>query len=357
MRRQARGAGCRAPSARAPVLEQRLPDGHARRGLLLALHGDAHDLRAGVHAALDLGHGARDVARVCRGDRGGSAQRTPAAEGSAALGQRFAAPQARLAQGRAGARLLSSSSARAPGARCRPAPARSARPAARASQAADALGSRRWACGGGPVGAPAGRRTWMVRVGRLMLWYTLSQYFGITTCFFSGITSGPSVATAWRAACAVVAGTTAAPPERRAPTAKVRRRHMSLSTCEHARTVGDFTVCEACRGAAAAGAKQRARGIACMRRAAGRTAAVCCRAADRAALLLCCLSAACCRRGHPRWLLRASAGPAPPAGRLSLACILTGTFLQRKAFASLWTCLDQAALKTPRFPARPKQSS
>ncbi len=88
----------------------------------------------------------------------------------------------------------------------------------------------------------------MVRVGRLMLWYTLSQYIGITTCFFSGITSGPSVATAWRRPCAAEAGTAAAPPGGRTPTAKVRRRHMSPSTCKRYMNALCFTVCKACLG-------------------------------------------------------------------------------------------------------------
>ncbi len=239
------------------------------------------------------------------------------------------------AQGWAGARLWSSSSARAPGARCRPAPARSARPAARTGvsgrgraqqrvlrirrRPSRALSRKAHVDGArGPPDALVHAFAVLWHYDVLLLRHHERAIRGhglrVRRCRWH-----PGSAT-----------------RERAPTATVRRRHMSSSTCEHGRTVGDFTVCEACWGAAAAEAKQRARGNTCMRRDAAFTAAVCCRAADRAALLLCCLSAACCRRGHPRWMPRASAGPAPPAGRLSLACILSGFCQQRDAaFASL----------------------
>jgi hypothetical protein len=45
-------------------LEQGLPNFAARLRLLLALHRDAHDLRARVHAAHDLLHGGGHVAGV-----------------------------------------------------------------------------------------------------------------------------------------------------------------------------------------------------------------------------------------------------------------------------------------------------
>ena len=61
----------------------------------------------------------------------------------------------------------------------------------------------------------------MVRVGRRMLWYTLSQYFGIATCIFSGMTSGPSVATACKGA---LSGPSQCPPETKTGhTRKVQR--------------------------------------------------------------------------------------------------------------------------------------
>lgn len=47
-------------------LEEALADFDARLGLLLALHRQAHEVRAGVGAALDLGDGALDVTGIAR---------------------------------------------------------------------------------------------------------------------------------------------------------------------------------------------------------------------------------------------------------------------------------------------------
>jgi hypothetical protein len=58
-----------------PVLEQGLPDLHAGLGLLLALHRDADQLRARVHAPLDLFNGGGHVARVCKKEGGGGRER------------------------------------------------------------------------------------------------------------------------------------------------------------------------------------------------------------------------------------------------------------------------------------------